>query len=82
MVNQSEPLLAACPAGLGLILQPLELVRDSLRAGTLVEVLPGFPCISPPISVVYPRDRRITPKLRSFLDFCNDRLNDATLTAR
>jgi DNA-binding transcriptional LysR family regulator len=82
MVNQSEPLLTACLAGLGIILQPLEVVRGALRAGTLEEVLPAFPCISPPINVVYQRDRRVTPKLRSFIDFCVQNFDEYSLAER
>jgi DNA-binding transcriptional LysR family regulator len=70
MVNQSEPLLGAALAGLGVILQPLELVRDALREGSLVRLLPEYKVPSPPITLLYAPDRRITPKLRSFLDFC------------
>lgn len=82
MVNQSEPLLTACLAGLGMMLQPLDMVREALRTGLLVEVLPAFPCISPAINVVYQRDRRVTPKLRSFLDFCALNFDEYSLTAR
>jgi len=71
-VNQSEPLLGAALAGLGVILQPLELVRDALRVGTLVKLLPEYKVPSPPLNLLYAPDRRITPKLRSFLDFCVD----------
>ncbi|MFC6336764.1 LysR family transcriptional regulator [Pseudomonas sp. CCM 7891] len=70
MVNQSEPLLLAALAGLGLILQPSELVEEALKQGTLVRVLTDYRTPSPPISMLYAPDRRITPKLRSFLDFC------------
>jgi DNA-binding transcriptional LysR family regulator len=69
-VNQSEPLLGAALAGLGVMLQPLELVSDALKEGTLVLLLPDYKVPSPPINLLYAPDRRITPKLRSFLDFC------------
>lgn len=82
MVNQSEPLLNACLAGLGIILQPLELVRDALVSGALIEVMPNFPSISPPLNIVYHRDRQITPKIRSFLDFCILRFDDITMLKR
>lgn len=82
MVNQSEPLLIACLAGFGLMMQPLELVRNHLRDGTLIEVLPDYPCVSSQISVLYPADRRITPKLRVFLDFCAEKFNETTLALR
>ncbi|WEK33373.1 MAG: LysR family transcriptional regulator [Candidatus Pseudomonas phytovorans] len=82
MVNQSEPLLTACLAGMGLILQPLELVRTALRSGQLIEVLPDYPPVSPPISVLYSRDRRSTPKLTSFLAFCTAEFTEQVMTTR
>ncbi|GLO51243.1 HTH-type transcriptional regulator DmlR [compost metagenome] len=68
-INQGDPLLAAAVAGLGVMLQPLELVQDALRDGTLVRLLPQYPAPAAPMHVLYPPDRRLTPKLRSFLDF-------------
>ncbi|HDS1545986.1 TPA: hypothetical protein QEL09_002371 [Stenotrophomonas maltophilia] len=82
MVNQSEPLLAAAVAGFGLILQPLKLVKDALSAGTLIEVLPSFRSPTPALSVLYARDRHLTPKLQSFIDFCTEEFNEKTLTER
>jgi DNA-binding transcriptional LysR family regulator len=59
-------------AGLGVMLQPLELVKEALREGALVRLLPDYKVLSPPINLLYAPDRRMTPKLRSFLDFCID----------
>lgn len=69
MADHGEPLLCAALAGLGIILQPLEIVQDSLKEGRLVSVLPGYSVPSRPLHVLYAPDRRVTPKLRSFLDF-------------
>ena len=41
--NNGDALLAAAIAGQGLIYQPTFIVGDSLRDGTLVPVLPGYP---------------------------------------
>ncbi|MFJ4145231.1 LysR family transcriptional regulator [Pseudomonas sp. NPDC089734] len=68
-INQGDPLLAAAVAGLGVVLQPQELVRDALRNGTLVKLLPQYVVPASPMNVLYAPDRRLTPKLRSFLDF-------------
>ena len=68
-INQGDPLLAAAVAGLGVVLQPIELVRDALRDGTLVRLLPQYPVPASPMSMLYTPDQRMTPKLRSFLDF-------------
>lgn len=68
-INQGDPLLAAAVAGLGVVLQPIELVSDALRDGTLVALLPDYPVPTSPMHMLYAPDRRMTPKLRSFLDF-------------
>ncbi|MNR67691.1 LysR substrate binding domain protein [compost metagenome] len=44
-------------------------MQDALRDGTLVRLLPHYPAPPSPMHVLYPHDRRLTPKLRSFLDF-------------
>ena len=75
-------MLTAASARLGAILQPLELVRQSLRDGVLQEVLPACRPVRPPISVLYARDRRVTPKLKSFLDFCVAEFTESSLTER
>lgn len=69
MVDSGEALLMAARAGMGLLLQPCELVRDDLASGRLIEVLPDYPIPTRPFHVLYAPDRRMTPKLRSFIDF-------------
>ncbi len=69
MVDHGEPLLCAALAGLGVMLQPLELVREALADGRLVRLLPIYEVPSRAMHVLYAPDRRMTPKLRSFLDF-------------
>jgi DNA-binding transcriptional LysR family regulator len=51
------------------MLQPVELVSHSLEQGALVPLLPDYPVPSRALHVLYAPDRRITPKLRTFLDF-------------
>ncbi|HUB91838.1 MAG TPA: LysR substrate-binding domain-containing protein, partial [Dyella sp.] len=69
VVDHGEALLCAAVAGLGIMLQPLELVRSQLEDGRLVTLLPEYPVPSRPMHVLYAPDRRVTPKVRSFLDF-------------
>jgi DNA-binding transcriptional LysR family regulator len=69
MADHGEPLLCAALAGLGVLLQPVELVRASILRGDLVPLLPTYPVPSRPLHVLYAPDRRLTPKLRAFLDF-------------
>lgn len=69
MVDSGEALLTLALAGMGLLLQPCELVRDDLATGRLVAVLTDFPIPTRPFHVMYAPDRRMTPKLRTFIDF-------------
>lgn len=72
MVDSGEALLMAARAGMGVLLQPYELVNADLASGSLVTVLPEFPVPARAFHVLYAPDRRMTPKLRSFLDFVLD----------
>ncbi|MGE7415104.1 LysR family transcriptional regulator [Methylobacterium tarhaniae] len=69
LVNNGQALLTAAVSGLGLLVQPTALVRDAVAAGHLVTVLPAYRPVSRPMHLLYAPDRRITPKLRSFVDF-------------
>jgi DNA-binding transcriptional LysR family regulator len=69
MVDSGEALLMAARTGMGILLQPDELVRDDLAAGTLVEMLSEYSVPTRPFHLLYAPDRRMTPKLRSFIDF-------------
>jgi len=76
--NDSEALMDAALAGLGVVLLATWLVGPELRAGRLVEVLPGWeaaiaPGPEPAIWGVYPPKRVVSPKVRVFLDFLERR---------
>lgn len=79
MADHGEPLLCAALAGLGILLQPVELVRQSLLAGDLVPLLATYAVPSRPLHVLYAPDRRLTPKLRSFLDFATQTFGPAAV---
>lgn len=69
MANHGEAMLAIAKAAMGIMLQPLELVQAELDAGYLVQVLPAYSAPTRPMHILYAPDRRLTPKLRSFIDF-------------
>ncbi|MGJ7916142.1 LysR family transcriptional regulator [Massilia sp. LXY-6] len=69
MANHGEAMLAIAKAAMGIMLQPLELVRAALESGSLVRVLPEYSAPVRPMHILYAPDRRLTPKLRSFIDF-------------
>ena len=60
-VNSSENYLAAGIAGLGIIQIPRIAVREALRAGRLIEVLPGYRAEPLSLSLVYPQRRGAFP---------------------
>lgn len=68
--DNSEALLAAALSGLGIIMQPYPLMSAEIAAGRLVRILPDYEVPRRPVHVLYAQDRRMTPRLRSFIDFC------------
>ena len=69
VANNGQALLTLALAGLGLLLQPSALVWDAIEDGRLVRLLPEYEAPDRPLHVLYAPDRRITPKLRSFINF-------------
>ena len=69
MVDSGEALLVAARAGMGVLLQPAELVEPDIVAGRLVRVLPKYRAPDRPLHLLYAPDRQMTPKLRSFIEF-------------
>ncbi len=79
MADHGEPLFSAGLAGLGVVLLPSEVVAPALEDGRLVELLPGYRPPAPPMHLLYGPDRRLTPKLRSFIDFAVARFGALSL---
>lgn len=69
MADHGEPLRWAALAGLGVMLQPIELVCEDLAQERLVQILPEWAPPDRPMHLLYAPDRRPTPKLRSFIEF-------------
>lgn len=67
--DSGEALRAAAVAGMGVLMQPYELVNEELKAGRLKRLLSQYEPVARPLHALYAPDRRMTPKLRSFLDF-------------
>ena len=59
-VNSTETYQAACIAGLGIIQVPRTGVREALRAGELIEILPQYRAEPLPVSLIY-RTGAISP---------------------
>jgi LysR family transcriptional regulator for bpeEF and oprC len=68
-VNAGDIYLASCRAGLGMIQLPRYNVAADLAAGRLREVLPQHPPPPLPVSVMYPAQRQLSPRVRVFVDW-------------
>ena len=71
--NNGQALKVAALHGFGLVLQPEALLAKEIASGELVSVLEDYLPEGAPVHLVYPRDRRATPKLTSFIDFVIER---------
>ncbi|WP_027211304.1 LysR family transcriptional regulator [Burkholderia sp. WSM2232] len=72
-IDNAEALRRAALRGLGIAMLPAILVDDDLRAQRLTEVLPGYVAPERQLSLLYLRERQMSSKLRSFIDFVVDR---------
>jgi DNA-binding transcriptional LysR family regulator len=68
-VTGAESYSAAARLGLGLIQAPRYNLEADLQRGTLVEVLPEYPPAPSPVSLLYPRNRQLSPRVRVFIDW-------------
>lgn len=55
--------------GLGLAQMPHFHIDDDLRRGSLIEVLADFPVPTAPVSLLYPRSRQLSSRVRVFIDW-------------
>jgi len=68
-IDNSEALRRAVLAGMGIAMLPSILVERDLKAKRMVAVLPAY---APPLramNLLYLRDRQMSPRLRSFVEF-------------
>ena len=75
-VNSTETYHAACLAGLGIIQVPRIGVREALRAGTLVEVLPQYRPEPMPVSLLYPHRRNLSRRVHLFMEWLTGVMKD------
>ena len=68
-VSGSDVMAALARLGLGLVQQPYYRLRRDLEDGALVEVLPDHPPPGTPLSVLYPQNRQLSPRVRAFIDW-------------
>ena len=68
-VNAAESFISAARRGLGLIQVPRYPADRDRANGALVHVLPDFPLTETPVSLLYPRNRQLSPRVRVFNDW-------------
>jgi DNA-binding transcriptional LysR family regulator len=67
--NGADNYIAMARLGLGLVQVPRYRVEEELAAGSLLAVLPEFPPSPSPVSLLYPRNRQLSPRVRVFIDW-------------
>ncbi|UYU32111.1 LysR family transcriptional regulator [Siccibacter colletis] len=75
-VNSTETYHAACLAGLGIIQVPRTGVREALRSGTMVEILPQYRAEPMPVSLIYPHRRNLSRRVHLFMEWLTDAMKD------
>ncbi|MFZ2610538.1 MAG: LysR substrate-binding domain-containing protein, partial [Raoultella planticola] len=68
-VNSTETYQAACLAGLGIIQVPRTGVREALRTGKLIDILPQYRAAPLPVSLIYPHRRNLSRRVHLFMEW-------------
>lgn len=76
-VNAAESYREAALRGLGLIQVPRYRKENDFVAGRLIEVLRETPPSPTPVSLLFPRDRLMSPRVRIFLDWLTEEFRKA-----
>ena len=69
LVGGADTSVAAARLGMGLIQAPRYRFAEDLASGALVEVLADFPPTRTPLSVLYPSNRQLSPRVRVVVDW-------------
>ncbi|QEN87300.1 LysR family transcriptional regulator [Labrys sp. KNU-23] len=77
-VTGSEALFGGALAGLGLIQVPRYHLLPYFADGTLIEVLPAHPPTPTPVSLLYPQNRQLSPRVRVFIDWVTRRFAESS----
>jgi DNA-binding transcriptional LysR family regulator len=75
--NSGQALRMAALKDFGIVMQAEVLLAQDIAAGRLVPILCDHLPAPRPMNLVYPRDRRATPKLTTFIDFMVERFGPA-----
>lgn len=68
-VNGADTLAHCARLGLGIIQKPRYSAAGDLKAGRLIEILQKTPPPTSPVSILYPKGRYLSPRIRAFVDW-------------
>jgi LysR family transcriptional regulator for bpeEF and oprC len=71
-INHAESLIHAATTGAGVVQLLSSSLNPPISAGLLVPILEDWATAGPPVSVVYPQNRHLSPKVRAFVDFVSE----------
>ncbi|MEX3772975.1 LysR family transcriptional regulator [Pseudomonas sp. MYb118] len=77
IVNDTDAYVACALEGLGLIRAGSYMVRRHLLSGRLKPVLTDYCSPAVPLSVLYPKNRHLSPTVRAFVDWVGDVIRTA-----
>jgi DNA-binding transcriptional LysR family regulator len=76
-ITGTESFRDAALLGLGLAQMPVFHIERDLAEGRLIRVLPDKPLPSQPVSILYPRNRQLSPRVRLFIEWAMQRFRGA-----
>jgi LysR family transcriptional regulator for bpeEF and oprC len=68
-INHAESLIHTAATGAGIIQLLSSSLNPPIQSGLLVPILKDWESAGPPVYVVYPQNRHLSPKVRAFVDF-------------
>ncbi len=68
-VSGADTLAHCARLGIGIIQKPRYSAAEDIESGRLIELLKDTPPTSSPVSIFYPRDRYMSPRVRVFIDW-------------
>ena len=71
-INHAESLIHAATTGAGVIQLLSSSLNPPIEIGALVPILKEWESPGPPVYVVYPQNRHLSPKVRAFVDFVGE----------
>lgn len=77
IVNDTDAYVACALEGLGIIRAGSYMVRKHLTTGRLLQVLADYSAPAVPLSVLYPKNRHLSPTVRAFVDWVSEVVRNA-----